>query len=119
MIQSVVSRMEVTPTQKMHLEDTKDTLTDAILHYDEIVENAQNLLNTYLSINSQKNNDVMRLLTIFSVFFLPLTFIAGIYGMNFVNMPELKTDNGYFAILGVMVLIAILIFIWFKWRKII
>jgi len=119
MMQSVLGRLEVSPTQKMHLEDTMDTLTDAILHYDEIAENSQNLLNTFLSINSQKNNDVMRVLTIFSVFFLPLTFVAGIYGMNFKNMPELKTDNGYFAILGVMVLMAVLIFIWFKWKKII
>lgn len=118
MMQTVLGQMNVSPSQKMFLEDTRDTLTDAILQYDEIAENAQNLLNTYLSLTSQKNNDVMRLLTIFSVFFLPLTFLAGIYGMNFENMPELKTEFGYFVILFVMVVISVLIYFWFKWKKI-
>ncbi|MBI3134101.1 MAG: magnesium transporter CorA [Bacteroidetes bacterium] len=118
MMQSVLNQLHISASQKMLLEDTRDTLTDTMLQYDEIVENAQNLLNTYLSITSQKNNDVMRLLTIFSVFFLPLTFLAGIYGMNFDNMPELKTTYGYFVVLFVMVIISLLIYVWFKWKKI-
>ena len=61
----------------------------------------------------------MKLLTVFSVFFMPLTFIAGIYGMNFDNMPELHTKNGYFATMIVMVIISTFIFIWFKRRKLI
>jgi magnesium transporter len=58
------------------------------------------------------------LLTIFSAFFLPLTFIAGIYGMNFNNMPELRWETGYFVILAVMLFIAIVIFWWFKRKRI-
>ena len=61
----------------------------------------------------------MKLLTIFSVFFLPLTFIVGIYGMNFENMPEISMEYGYYYILGSMIIISFLIFVWFKRKKII
>jgi magnesium transporter len=47
-------------------------------------------------------NEVMKVLTIISTIFIPLTFIAGVYGMNFSNMPELRTRNGYFAVLSLM-----------------
>jgi len=59
----------------------------------------------------------MKVLTIFSAFFLPLTFIAGIYGMNFDVMPELRWQNGYFYTLGVMVLICLIVFLWFKRKR--
>jgi magnesium transporter len=51
---------------------------------------------------AHKMNNVMRLLTVISTIFIPLSFIAGIYGMNFENMPELRTHNGYFILLGIM-----------------
>ncbi|MGA9172814.1 MAG: CorA family divalent cation transporter, partial [Thermoactinomyces sp.] len=57
---------------------------------------------------------VMMILTVITVIFMPLTFIAGIYGMNFDYMPELHWKYGYFAVLGVMALIAFLMYIWFK-----
>jgi len=56
----------------------------------------------------------MKTLTIFSVIFMPLTFIVGVYGMNFDNMPELRTENGYFVVLGVMAVIIIAMVIYFK-----
>ena len=71
-----------------------------------------------MTFTAQKSNDVMKLLTIFSAFFLPLTFIVGVYGMNFHNMPELKLEYGYFIALFVMFAIAILIYIWFKRKRI-
>ncbi|MFK7798567.1 MAG: magnesium and cobalt transport protein CorA [Aureispira sp.] len=72
-----------------------------------------------LIINIQNNrlNEVMRTLTILSVVFIPLTFIAGIYGMNFDVMPELKTRYGYFVVLGVMLLVASLVLFYFKRKK--
>lgn len=119
LIQSAVSQIEVSDSSKTSLQDLKDNLLSLIIGYEEIYENSNNLLNTFITISSQKSNDVMKLLTIFSAFFLPLTFIVGIYGMNFENMPELKWHYGYYMSLGFMLLVSIIIFIWFKKRKII
>lgn len=118
LFQNVTNQIEVSEPNKTALQDIKDRLLNLILNYDEVLENANSLLNTYHSVNSQKSNDVMKLLTIFSAFFLPLTFIAGIYGMNFENMPELKWEFGYFIALGIMAIIAIIIYFWFKRKKI-
>ncbi|EIK43767.1 putative magnesium and cobalt transport protein CorA [Cellvibrio sp. BR] len=64
------------------------------------------LINGYLSISSHQLNSTMRVLTVITAIFVPLTFIAGIYGMNFENMPELREPNGYFYTLGAMLVIA-------------
>ena len=88
---------------------------------DEIQDGLISLLQLQVSLQSQrtnlashKTNEVMRVLTIFSVIVMPLNFLASIYGMNFENMPELKSDYGYFVVLSVMVAVAATIFIWFK-----
>jgi len=99
--------------------DIKDTLVNPILLYDEVNEDANNLLNTYHSVTARKSNDTMKLLTVFSAFFLPLTFIAGIYGMNFDFMPELHWKRGYLFSLGLMAIISAIIYVWFKRKKII
>jgi magnesium transporter len=65
---------------------------------------------------SQRTNEVMRVLTVFSAFFLPLSFIAGVYGMNFESMPELKHPLGYAGSLLLMAGVALTIFIWFRKR---
>lgn len=117
--QNVINQVEINEGSKTAMQDNKDKLLSLILSYDEVLENSNNLLNTYLSVNAQKNNDVMKLLTIFSAFFLPLTFIAGIYGMNFENMPELRWPGGYFLTLGLMVVIALIIYFWFKRKRIV
>ncbi|GAB6038327.1 magnesium/cobalt transporter CorA [Fundidesulfovibrio butyratiphilus] len=64
------------------------------------------MLDLYLSNISLKMNEVMKVLTMFSTLFIPLTFLAGVYGMNFKNMPELEWHDGYFMLLGFMVAIA-------------
>jgi len=99
-------------------QDIKDELLNLLTYNDESVENANQLMNTYLSISDQKNNEVVRLLTIFSAFFLPLTFIAGVYGMNFDFMPELNWKWGYFFSIGLMLLVVILIYLWFRRKRI-
>jgi magnesium transporter len=116
--QHVTNQLEVSEASKTALQDLKDKLLDLILNYEEVLENANNLLNTYHSVSTQKSNDVMKLLTVFSAFFLPLTFIAGIYGMNFNHMPELAWEQGYFITLGAMAVIAIVIYFWFKRKRI-
>lgn len=116
--QNVILQMEVSEKSQTALQDIKDKLLSLLLNYDEVLENANNLLHTYLSVNAQKSNDVMKLLTVFSAFFLPLTFVVGIYGMNFENMPELTWRNGYYLSLGIMALIALTIYYWFKRMRI-
>lgn len=80
----------------------------------QIVDNVSNLLNIYISLSSQRTNEVVRVLTLFSVFFMPLTFIAGIYGMNFDVMPELRWQYGYLYSIMFMGFITLAIYWWFK-----
>lgn len=71
---------------------------------------------TYHNTISNRTNQIVALLTILSTVFLPLTFITGLYGMNFQHMPELQTDYGYFVVLGVMAAITVLLLVYFKKR---
>lgn len=73
--------------------------------------------NYYFSAQSHKMNEIMKTLTIVSAIFIPLTFIVGIYGMNFENMPELKSQNGYFFVLGSMFLLVLGMIYYFKRRR--
>ncbi len=116
--QSVFDQLRVDKELSSTLEDLKDTVLHLILRSEEVIDDATSLLNSYMTFTAQKSNDVMKLLTVFAAFFLPLTFIAGIYGMNFKFMPELESKYGYFIALCVMCVIAIAIYIWFKRKKI-
>lgn len=73
--------------------------------------------NFYYSAQGQRMNEIMKTLTIVSVVFIPLTFIVGVYGMNFENIPELKSQNGYYYTLGGMVLLVIAMVFYFKNKK--
>lgn len=117
MSNEVVSSMHAEGDERPALRDVRDLHTKLMMLNDQVLDDAHNLLNTYLSLSSHRTNEVMRLLTIFSVFFMPLTFIAGIYGMNFKFMPELDFSLGYPITLIVMVITSIIIFIWFKRKK--
>jgi magnesium transporter len=75
------------------------------------------LLDVYLSGVSNKMNEIMKVLTIMSTIFIPLTFIAGIYGMNFQHMPELHWKYGYPAVLLLMIAIALAMIYFFKKKK--
>ncbi|MDC3415975.1 magnesium/cobalt transporter CorA [Aquibacillus salsiterrae] len=107
-----------------HLEGIKERkeyfadIYDHLLKLSEMVSSNREITNdirdNYLSINSHQTNEVMKVLTIITSIFAPLTFIAGIYGMNFTNMPELSWQYGYFTILILMGIIALLMYIWFK-----
>ncbi len=87
-----------------------------LFYTEDVLENVTGLLNLHISLAAQKTNEVMRVLTVFSIFFLPLNFLAGVYGMNFEHMPELHTQNGYYYVMGSMAFISLLIFLW-VWRR--
>lgn len=96
-------------------------LNDHILQLTENIEicreSAFGLMDLYLSSMSQKMNTIMQVLTTISVIFIPLTFIVGVYGMNFEHMPELKYRYGYYIIWAVMILIVVGMFFYFKKKK--
>ena len=105
-----------TIVQLPHYQDVRET-TEALHFYaDELAESVTNLTNLQLALASQKTNQVMRILTVFSAFFLPLTFIVGVYGMNFDLMPELRSPLGYPMVLGFMALVTLAIYLWFRKR---
>jgi magnesium transporter len=83
---------------------------------DELLDDANTLLSVQLAVASHRTSEVMRILTVFSVFFLPLTFIVGVYGMNFEHMPELRERWGYPVILALMVGVTLVIYRWFRRR---
>lgn len=111
--------------------------TEALMYYRDIYDHlvriedlnqtirdrTDNVLNTYLSSVANRQNEVMKTLAVVATIFMPLTLLAGIYGMNFENMPELKWSWGYFAVLGVMGIVVIIALWrfwasnWFSWGR--
>ena len=91
----------------IHIMDNIETLRDLL----------GGMLDLYVSRTSQRMNEIMKVLTIFASIFMPLTFIAGVYGMNFENMPELEWTWGYFGTLFFMATVGIGLLAYFRWRK--
>lgn len=91
---------------------------DHLLKLSEVIESNRDMTSdirdSYISINSNRMNKIMKTLTVITTIFMPLTFIAGIYGMNFEVMPELTWRYGYFAVLVVMLSVGAGMFFWFK-----
>lgn len=101
--------------------DTRIFLRDVYDHTIQVIDAVESfrdlvsgMLDVYMSSVSNKMNEVMKVLTIFAAIFIPLTFIAGIYGMNFQYMPELAWQYGYFIILFIMFLTGLSLIIFFK-----
>ena len=97
--------------------DLKDKYKDVIADFDHLNSQALNLISMFLALSDQKANQTMKILTRFSVYFLPITFLAGLYGMNFENMPELSLKYGYVATLILMAVIVLSTFIYFRRKK--
>lgn len=113
--QMVINELEQLPNIRRFIaKDLNDTYLWQHNDFQQILEEVHNLLNMYLSLSSQRTNEVMRVLTAFSAIFLPLTFIVGVYGMNFENMPELTWKYGYAMSWGIMFVITLMVFFWFK-----
>jgi len=100
-----------------YLRDVYDHVIHVIDSVDIYREMLSSMLDMYLSSVSNRLNEVMKVLTVISLIFMPITFIAGVYGMNFKHMPELEWHWGYPAALLVMVAISILMVFYFKRKK--
>jgi magnesium transporter len=117
----VISRQEnsmmVNSELKPFLQDLRENLSGVIVTIESYREWLANIMDVNLSMLSHQMNKVMKVLTLISTIFIPLTFIVGVYGMNFDVMPELRYSLGYPIVMGVMALIAVIMLIFFKRRK--
>ena len=107
----------IRPETKIYLRDCYDhsvQLMDLVESYRDVLSG---LTEVHISSIGLRTNEIMRTLTVISAIFIPLTFIAGVYGMNFAHMPELAKPWGYFACLGLMLTIAVGQLIYFKKRR--
>ncbi len=113
---------ELANRSELHLNEIdRHQFTDVYEHLDRLAslsnlyqELTLDLLNGYISLSSHKLNKIIKVLTIVTVVMLPLTLLAGVYGMNFENIPELKAPNGYFMVLAVMGFTAIGLIMFFR-----
>jgi magnesium transporter len=104
-------------------EDTRVYLRDVHDHTVQVLEAVETLrdvvsgmIDLYLSQVAQRTNEAIRVLTVMASIFIPLTFIVGIYGMNFDYMPELREPWGYPAVMGFMFVVALGLIVWFRKR---
>lgn len=122
-LREVISRLE--KIDSVLIEDkTRNYIRDLYDHTIQVSENIDiyremtwGLMDMYMTTISNKMNEVMKVLTIMATIFIPLTFIAGIYGMNFDYIPELHYKYSYFVLWGIMITIFLLMIIYFKRKK--
>ena len=112
-----IDKFKLLNLQDSEIVDLKDKHKDVVADFDHLNIQITNLISMFLALSDQKANQVMKVLAIYSVYFLPITFIAGVYGMNFENMPELHHKHGYFITLGVMATVVISTFIYVRRRQ--
>ncbi len=113
----IVDYFHMPQYRNIYTQDLRDLFSRTNTLYRNIAENTAQLLSIYFNIESNHTNEIMRTLTIISVFFMPLTFIVGVYGMNFKYMPELDWKYGYVAVLLAMIALSALIYYWFRKKK--
>ncbi|PTT23394.1 magnesium transporter CorA [Chryseobacterium sp. HMWF028] len=112
-----IDKFKVLNLQDSEIVDLKDKHKDVVADFDHLNIQITNLISMFLALSDQKANQVMKVLAIYSIYFLPITFIAGVYGMNFDNMPELHHKYGYFITLGAMATVMISTFIYVRRKQ--
>lgn len=112
-----IEKFKILNLTDAEITDLKDKHKDVIADFDHLTAQVTSLISMFLAMSDQKANQVMKMLAIYSMYFFPITFIAGIYGMNFDFMPELHTQYGYIFTLSLMVLIALITFFYVRKKK--
>ncbi|MDX1901347.1 MAG: magnesium/cobalt transporter CorA [Gammaproteobacteria bacterium] len=102
---------------RLYLRDVYDHTMQAIDTIETYRDMLSSMLDVYISSLTNRLNEVMKTLTVISTIFIPITFIASLYGMNFINMPELKWQYGYVTTLGAMGLVVIVMLVYFNKKK--
>ncbi|HZG70280.1 MAG TPA: magnesium/cobalt transporter CorA [Chondromyces sp.] len=106
-------RLSFMKERQIYFHDVYDHLLKLVEMLETARDFSSDIRDNYLSINSDKMNNIMMTLTIITTIFMPLTFIAGVYGMNFAYMPELNYRYGYYIVLAIMAFIALVMFMLF------
>ncbi len=104
------------PTNLRYFTNLHNHSNNLITEIDGQIQILDGLANFYYASQGQRMNEIMKTLTIVSSIFIPLTFIVGVYGMNFETMPELKMKYAYFVVWGIMFIVSILLFLYFLRR---
>lgn len=104
-------------TTKLYMQDVYDHTIQVIDTIESFRDVSSGLLDIYLSNINLRMNEIMKVLTVVATIFVPLTFVASVYGMNFDNMPELHHPYGYFIVLGFMLVIALIMLYFFRRKK--
>ncbi|WP_267405278.1 MULTISPECIES: CorA family divalent cation transporter [unclassified Chryseobacterium] len=112
-----IDKFKLLGLQDSEVVDLKDKHKDVVADFDHLNIQITNLIGMFLALSDQKANQVMKVLAIYSVYFLPITFIAGVYGMNFDHMPELHYKYGYYITIGIMTLVVICTFIYARRKQ--
>ncbi|MBV8802595.1 MAG: magnesium/cobalt transporter CorA, partial [Gammaproteobacteria bacterium] len=112
-----ISQDTISSFTHVYLRDVYDHTVQAIDTLETFRDVLSNLLDIYLSSLTARMNEIMKVLTIIATIFIPITFIASLYGMNFVNMPELHWHYGYYIVLTVMAVIVIGMLSFFRIKK--
>ncbi|MGN7233762.1 magnesium/cobalt transporter CorA, partial [Priestia megaterium] len=107
-------RLYIPAEQKAYFNDIYDHLIKLTSMVEANRDMTSDMRDNYLSLNANRMNSIMMTLTIISSIFIPLTFVVGLYGMNFDHMPELHWHYGYYIVLGIMALMTIGMILWFK-----
>ncbi|WP_166805767.1 magnesium/cobalt transporter CorA [Jeotgalibacillus sp. R-1-5s-1] len=108
------NRTALTKEQQLYFSDVYDHVIKLNEMLESYREFSSDIRDNYISVSSDKMNNIMMTLTVITTIFMPLSFLAGLYGMNFVYIPELEFEYGYFVLLGVMTMIAGVMFVIFR-----
>ncbi|HIJ96950.1 MAG TPA: magnesium/cobalt transporter CorA [Desulfuromonadales bacterium] len=122
-LREAISFLERGDSELLH-DSTRLYFRDVYDHTVQVIDTVETyrdllsgMLDLYLSSISNRTNEVMKFLTVIGTIFMPLTFLVGVYGMNFKHLPELEWYNGYFALWGLMIAISLLMVLYFKKRR--
>ncbi|MBY0452930.1 MAG: hypothetical protein K2P92_07835 [Bdellovibrionaceae bacterium] len=113
LLNKLVNKMDCS---MVNFQESKDRLERSLFYAEDVYDNVQSLLNLHISVESQKTNEasfktneIMRVLTVLTIFFLPLNFIAGVFGMNFAHIPFLQHEYGFWFSIAAMLAISLLL----------
>ncbi|MGB5263905.1 MAG: CorA family divalent cation transporter, partial [Lutimonas sp.] len=107
----------IMPKHLKYFVELKDFTVSLIDNCDRLISRLESATNLFFSIQSHRMNQVMKILTVVSTIFIPLSFLVGVYGMNFSYMPELQWRWGYFLIIGIMLTLIVSMIVYFKKKK--